>query len=32
MTPKIDETLTTWPSPEAIRCGRKALVPLTTPQ
>ena len=22
----------TWPSPEAIRCGRNALVPLTTPQ
>jgi hypothetical protein len=26
------ETLTTWPSPEATRCGRKALVPCTTPQ
>ncbi|SKW77729.1 Uncharacterised protein [Mycobacteroides abscessus subsp. massiliense] len=22
----------TWPSPEAIRWGRNALVPLTTPQ
>ena len=30
--PNTLEMLTTWPSPEAIRCGRNALVPLTTPQ
>ena len=26
------EMLTTWPLPEALRCGRKAFVPYTTPQ
>jgi hypothetical protein len=30
--PNTLETLTTWPLPEEIRCGRNALVPLTTPQ
>src|SRR5690242_14597248 len=32
MRPKTLETLTMWPSPAALRCGRKALVPCTTPQ
>ncbi len=31
-SPKTLETLTTWPLPEAFRCGRNALVPFTTPQ
>jgi hypothetical protein len=31
MMPLRLETLTTWPSPEATRCGRNALVPWTTP-
>ena len=31
-SPNMLEMLTTWPSPEAIRCGRNAFVPLTTPQ
>ena len=32
ISPKSDEMLTRWPSPEAIRCGRNSLVPCTTPQ
>ena len=32
ISPNSEERLTTWPSPEAIRCGRNSLVPWTTPQ
>ena len=31
-SPNSDDRFTTWPSPEAIRCGRNSLVPCTTPQ
>ena len=31
-SPNRLETLTTWPSPDSIRCGRNSLVPCTTPQ
>ena len=31
-SPNRLEMFTTWPSPDAIRCGRKAFVPFTTPQ
>ena len=31
ISPNRLEMLTRWPSPEAIRCGRNSLVPLTTP-
>ena len=32
VSPNTLEMLTTCPSPAAFRCGRKAIVPCTTPQ
>ncbi len=32
ISPKSEEMLTRWPSPESIRCGRNSFVPCTTPQ
>jgi len=32
MIPKMLDMLTTWPSCDASRCGRKLRVPFTTPQ